>query len=345
MREITVETAPSYRVLIDNDILKNSGSYIREITKAQKAMIISDSNVYPLYGKILVESLEDSGFQIESFCFMAGEGSKTMDTVESILEYMVEKKISHSDIIIALGGGIVGDVAGFCSAIYLRGVPFVQIPTTVLAAVDSSVGGKTGVNLPSGKNLVGAFNQPKLVICDIDTFNTLDEDIVKDGLCEVIKYGCILDKELFNELLTGEFYSNTLDIVARCVQLKAQVVKEDELDKGIRQILNFGHTIAHGIEALSGFTIPHGRAVAMGMYLIEKANNIDNATDIKKILDIYNIDISCNYSPKDLAEKATGDKKVRSGKLNLILLNSIGSSRIEPIALDKIEEFFALAME
>ncbi len=340
MKIITVDTSPSYNVLVGKDILKGCGSNIREITKAQKAMIISDSNVFPLYGDIVSKSLTDEGFIVENFCFEAGENSKTLKTVEDILEFMTSKKISHSDIIIALGGGIVGDVAGFCSAIYLRGIPFVQIPTTLLAAVDSSVGGKTGVNLSQGKNLAGAFNQPKLVLCDINTFDTLSEDIIKDGLCEVIKYGCILDKELFNRLLKGEFQKDIIDIIARCVKIKADVVKEDELDKGVRQILNFGHTIAHSIEALSDFKIPHGRAVAMGMVMIEKSNNPKNAQEIKEILDVYNIDINCEYSIKDLASKATGDKKVRGGKLNLILLNEIGSARIQAIELNEIENFF-----
>ncbi len=340
MQKITVNVKPSYEVVIGNNILKDIGTNIRKITKADKAFVISDSNVYPLYGEKLKHSLEEAGFVVESYSFLAGENSKTLATVEEILETMVRNKISHSDIIIALGGGIVGDVAGFCSATYLRGIPFVQIPTTVLAAVDSSVGGKTGVNLSSGKNLVGAFNQPKLVLCDLNTFDTLSEEIVKDGLCEVIKYGCILDENLFNNLLKGEFRNNVEDVIARCVQLKAEVVKDDEFDKGIRQILNFGHTIAHSIEALSNFSVPHGRAVAIGMYMIEKSNNPKNAEKIKEILSVYDIDIKCDYSAKDLADKATSDKKVRSGKLNLILLDQIGSAKIVPIELDKIEKFF-----
>ncbi len=340
MKKIIVETKPSYEVIISKDILKNCGETIREITKANTAFIISDSNVFPLYGQTVVNSLTSNGFLVKNFCFPAGETSKSLQTVEKILETMVEDKISHSDIIIALGGGIVGDVAGFCSATYLRGIPFIQIPTTLLAAVDSSVGGKTGVNLTSGKNLVGAFNQPKLVLCDINTFDTLSEEIIKDGLCEVIKYGCILDENLFNNLLKDDFKESIEDIVARCVKIKADVVKNDELDKGIRQILNFGHTIAHSIESLSNYSIPHGRAVATGMYMIEKSNNPNNAKKIKEILDIYNINTECEFTIKDLAYKATSDKKVRSGKLNLILLNSIGSARIEPIDLDKIEEFF-----
>ncbi len=340
MKKITVDINPSYDVFIGEGLLDTLGEKTRYITKAKKAMIISDSNVFPLYGDSAIKSLEKSGFIVESFYFPAGEESKTLDTIETILELMSEKKISHSDIIIALGGGIVGDVAGFCSAIYLRGIPFVQVPTTLLSAVDSSVGGKTGVNLTKGKNLAGAFNQPKLVLCDVKTFDTLSEEIIKDGLCEVIKYGCILDKDLFSQLLKGNFQKDIIDIIARCVEIKAEVVKEDEFDKGTRQILNFGHTIAHSIETLSQFSISHGRAVAMGMYMIEKSNNIENAQKIKEILDVYNIDINCNYSAKDLANKATGDKKVRFGKLNLILLNEIGSARIQPVDLDKIEEFF-----
>ncbi len=337
---IKVETSSHYDVKVGENILDDCGKLIGEVLPISNAVIISDTTVYALYGDRVKASLEASGYSVLQYCFTPGEDSKTMQTANDIIEFMAEKKISHSDIIVALGGGIVGDVAGFCAAIYLRGISFVQIPTTLLAAVDSSVGGKTGVNLTVGKNLAGAFKQPKLVICDIKTFDTLSEDILKDGLCEVIKYACIMDEDLFSLLENGDYKKHIGEIVSRCVKHKADIVKQDELDKGVRQLLNFGHTIAHAVESLSSYQIPHGRAVAIGMYRIEKANGSSTAQRIKNLLDIYSIPTNCPYTAAELADKASSDKKVRSGKLNLVLLDGIGKAEIVPMEMDKLTNFF-----
>ncbi len=340
MENIVIALKKPYTVTVGSDLLKDCGAIISKLKKACKVMVISDSNVFPLYGNKVIASLESAGFTTGHYVFEAGEQSKTLAVVGDMVENMARCGISRTDIVVALGGGVTGDMAGFASAIYQRGIPFVQIPTTLLAAVDSSVGGKTGADLLAGKNLVGAFHQPLAVICDTDTFDTLPKAVLNDGLCEVIKYGCILDKELFDMLGEQKFEQNIVEIVSRCVKLKGDIVVEDEFDTGRRQILNFGHTMGHAIEALSDFQITHGRAVAMGMYYIEKADNSTTATEIKDVLDKYDIDISCDFTGEMIAQKAGNDKKIRDGKLNLILLNEIGDCRIEPTEISTLESFF-----
>ncbi len=341
MKRINVEVSKPYEVLLGKGLLRNIGEDISKLNKNCKIAIITDEIVGTLYSERLMKSLEKTGYTVVKFEFEPGEKSKTINKAADILTFLAENQISKSDLLIGLGGGVVGDLTGFCASIYLRGIPFVQVPTTILAAVDSSVGGKTGVDLPAGKNLVGTFYQPALVICDTETFDTLEEDIYIDGMCEVIKYGCILDKSLFDLILEEDFKANIEKIVEECIRLKAYVVAQDEFDGGIRQILNFGHTIGHGIEALSNYQISHGRAVAIGMYMIEKASGNGYDKEIKKILDKYNIESETEYSPKELAQKAKSDKKINQGNINLIVLEKIGKAKISPMSVDRLEDFFS----
>ncbi len=340
MKKVEVNVSKPYNVIIGDGILSNVGKHIAKEKKPCKAIIISDNSVEELYGEVVEKSLENEGYTVLKFIFPPGEKSKTLNVAMDILNFLAENKISRSDILIALGGGVVGDITGFCAAVYLRGIAFVQIPTTILSAVDSSVGGKTGVDLVAGKNLVGAFHHPILVLCDIEAFKTLEKDVYKDGLCEVIKYGCILDNELFQLLLEGDFESRTEEIVERCISLKAQIVCQDEFDNGIRQILNFGHTIGHAIESLSDYSISHGKAVGIGMYMIEKAAGSGFHMEIKEILEKYKIDIATNYKGFEIAEKAKSDKKISGDSINLILLEKIGKAKIVSIPLEDIKDFF-----
>lgn len=329
----------SYPIYIENGILTKSGEYISQIFKGQKIMIISDDNVFPLYGQQVTDSLKD--YECHTLVLPHGEPTKSFQSLPKIYTAMLDAKLTRSDLVIALGGGVIGDLAGFAAASYLRGVKLVQIPTSLLAQVDSSVGGKVAVDLPQGKNLVGAFYQPKMVLIDPDVLNTLPEHFIKDGMGEVIKYGCIKDAGLFDRLCAHSSFEDLKpelsEIIARCVDIKRIVVEADQFDTGERMLLNFGHTLAHTIEQYYNYEREsHGEAVGIGMYQItrmseEKALTISGCSDqIKKALDIYGLPSSCGLPVADLTKAITLDKKNLNGNLNVILLKAIGDSYVYP---------------
>ena len=240
----------SYPIYIENGILNRAGEYIADLFHGQRIMIVSDDNVFPLYGKQLCDSL--SGYECHSLVLPHGEPTKSFDTLPKVYSAMLDAKLTRSDLVIALGGGVIGDLTGFAASTYLRGIKCVQIPTSLLAQVDSSVGGKTAVDLPQGKNLVGAFFHPKMVLIDPLVLNTLPDHFIHDGMGEVIKYGCIKDSGLFDLLLSHSSFEDLKPdlpkIIARCVDIKRIVVEADQFDSGERMLLNFGHTLAHTIE-------------------------------------------------------------------------------------------------
>ena len=345
MNTVHVNASRSYDVLIGKGILDTLGSHATKISRANKVCIVSDSNVWPLYGSKSESRLNKSGLETVSFVFPAGEESKNSDTYLNLLNFLAENQITRSDLIVALGGGVVGDLAGFAAATYLRGIPFIQVPTTLLAAVDSSVGGKTAIDLPAGKNLAGAFCQPALVLCDTDCLNTLPEDIFRDGCAEVIKYGILYDPELFRYLSqTGPAFDRE-KVITRCVELKRDVVAEDEFDTGSRMKLNLGHTFGHGVEKLSSFTVSHGKAVAIGMAIAAKASakkgicTVAVQKDIFDILETFGLPVSCAYTAKDIADAARSDKKRSADALSLILPHAIGACMIHPVPISEIENF------
>ncbi|MDR2932979.1 MAG: 3-dehydroquinate synthase, partial [Oscillospiraceae bacterium] len=306
MKTIRVQTAAPYDVVIGNGLLKDTGHRVHDIKKrCDTVCIITDSTVAPLYLDIVVKSLEDAGVRTLSYIFKSGEQSKNMETSMEIAAFLSDHYVTRRDLLAALGGGVTGDLAGFTASVYQRGMDYIQLPTTFLAAIDSSVGGKTAVNIPQGKNLVGSFWQPKLVLCDIDTLDTLSGDAFADGAAEAVKYGCIWDEALFDMMEREGIGDNVGAIIARCVQIKAQVVKEDEKDMALRQILNFGHTAAHALEKLSGFTVSHGRAVAMGMVIAARAGEkagitIRGTSDrIIDILKASNLPVTSPYAIDD----------------------------------------------
>ncbi|MBQ2812197.1 MAG: 3-dehydroquinate synthase, partial [Clostridia bacterium] len=268
-KKIDVKAGKPYSVKIGKGLLDKAGEEAKALGLDGKALIVSDDNVAALYIEKASAALEKSGFEVFSFVIPHGESSKSAENLLAILEFAAENAFSRTDTFFALGGGVVGDLCGFAAAVYMRGTNFVQLPTTLLAAVDSSVGGKTAIDLEAGKNLAGAFYQPKLVLCDTDTFDTLPDEEFSNGMAEVIKYGMFCDGG-FLDILT-ESNTDIEEIVARCVAIKARVVEADEFDKGERMFLNFGHTVAHAVENLSGYTTPHGSAVAIGMAVITKA--------------------------------------------------------------------------
>lgn len=346
MKTITVNASKTYDVLVGTGLLPKLGEYTRSVSKANRIAVISDSNVWNLYGKTAMESLCNAGYtDTVCFTFPAGEESKNGSTYLSILEFLAQNHLTRTDCIIALGGGVTGDMAGFAAATYLRGIDFIQVPTTLLAAVDSSVGGKTAIDLQAGKNLAGAFYQPILVLCDLDTLNTLPQEIFRDGCAEVVKYGVLYDPELFQHLEEHGLAFHRENVVSRCIELKRDVVAGDEFDRGARQKLNLGHTIGHGVEANSHFTVSHGQAVAIGMAVVSRAAaklNIcpeEVTKKVIKVLTTFQLPTSTEYCAADIYTSALSDKKRSGGTVNLIVPKAIGDCMILPTAVEELESF------
>lgn len=345
MNTVTVSASKTYNVHISTGLLPQLGQYAASVKKPCKATIISDSNVWPLWGKLAKDSLTAAGFDVHHFVFPAGESSKNGQIYLEILNELATLHMTRSDLLVALGGGVVGDMTGFAAATYLRGISFIQVPTTLLAMVDSSVGGKTAIDLPAGKNLAGAFYQPDLVLCDISTLSTLPDEIFRDGCAEVIKYGILYDPKLFEHLQTNGIGFDRQYVVTRCVELKRDVVAEDEFDRGSRQKLNLGHTIGHGIEAISKFGISHGLAVAAGIGIVTRAackNNIcslDTCEQIISTLKIFGLPHRTQYTAQDIYKWALSDKKRSGTTVNLIVPKAIGQCLIIPTPTDDLTAF------
>lgn len=350
MRKVSVSASKTYDILIERGLLKKAGELCTLVVKPCKCVVLTDDNVAPLYADELEKSLSISGFSTIRYTVAHGEISKSADCYISLLNFLAENKITRSDILVALGGGVVGDLCGFTAATYLRGIKFIQVPTTLLAMVDSSVGGKTAINLSAGKNLAGAFYQPSLVICDPDTLSTLPAEIFSDGCAEVVKYGIINDKALFNKL-SNPLLPQIEDIIENCVKNKRDIVNADEYDTGVRQLLNLGHTAAHAIEILSGFEISHGSAVSIGTVIITKAAikmglcPEDSIFPISSLLSSLGLRTDCPYSAKELAEIATSDKKRTGGTITLVVPYDIGDSRLYKVNVSELENIFSLGLK
>ena len=344
MKTVTVNASGKYNIIIEHSSLNKAGKICADTIGVCKGVIVTDTNVDKLYSDTLKTSLVSAGYEISKFVFEAGEKSKNTETLVSILEFLAEKGLTRSDCVFALGGGVVGDIAGFSAAIYLRGIRFVQLPTTLLAAVDSSVGGKTGIDLSSGKNLAGAFHQPSLVICDYSLLSTLSPEIFADGCAEVIKYGVINDRLLF-ELLKRGISENIEEIIASCVANKSRIVEEDEFDNGKRQLLNLGHTVGHAIEKLSDFSVSHGSAVSIGMLIVMRAAvklgycKEQDLNDLIVLLQKVGLTTSCQYSAKELANAALSDKKRKGDTITLAVPYSIGGTRLLKLPISDLENF------
>lgn len=327
-----------YPIYIERGILDKAAEKIGEVYQGKKIMIISDDQVYSYYGEKLKESLSER-YQCFECVIPHGESSKSIHTLPGVYSQLLQAKLSRTDLIIALGGGVVGDLAGFVAATYLRGIKFVQIPTSILAQVDSSVGGKVAVDLPEGKNLVGAFYQPKMVLIDPNVLDTLPERYVIDGMGEVIKYGCIKDAALFDKLEACGSYEvlkeHMPEIIATCVDIKRRVVQEDEFDTGERLLLNFGHTLAHAIEQYYHYKREsHGEAVAIGMYQITQISEewgltkSGQAKRIRKMLEAYKLPTSAGIPMVELREAMRLDKKNLNDELKIVLLDKIGEAYV-----------------
>lgn len=346
IKTVHVDTGNPYDIFIERGIIDNCGEYVKQLSDAKKVTVITDTNVAEYYLQRVTNSLEKSGFLTNSHIFRAGEESKNLSTIAEMYNTLADCCMTRKDIIVALGGGVTGDMAGFAAASYLRGIDFIQIPTSLLAQVDSSVGGKTGVDILQGKNLVGAFHQPKAVLIDPDTLKTLPDLYLRDGMAEVIKYGCIKDEKFFEKLENENAYDCIDDIIEVCVSIKRDVVSRDEREAGERMLLNFGHTLGHSIEKLNNFKgISHGMAVAVGMVLISRAGEKQKITEkgttekIIKLCEKYGLPTSDKATFEEMADAAKSDKKTTGGDINLVLLNKIGDSFTKKIELNRLLEF------
>jgi 3-dehydroquinate synthase len=332
------KTSASYEIYMGEDILDRMGLIITKNNWASRYIIITDSNVFTLHGGRVQETLRDIDLKVDMIDFPAGEGSKSVQTCLHIVRRMIDLGTDRTSALIALGGGVVGDITGFIASIYMRGIPYVQVPTTLLAQVDSSIGGKTGIDIPQGKNMLGAFYQPKGVFIDLTFLKTLSPPEFGTGLAEVVKYGIIDDPELLN-YLEGEAEAirnrdvNVLEgIIARSCRIKKGIVEIDEMEKGLRRILNFGHTIGHAIEAEAGYSIPHGNAISIGMVasaiLSERLKYLpcEERERIVSLIRTMGLPdrIPKNLSPGGILSRIKRDKKKEGNTVNFVLLKKIG---------------------
>ena len=346
MQTIHINASAEYDVLIGEGLLDKSGELTAKVVRPCKCLLVSDDTVDELYGDRAQISFTYSGFDVERFSFPAGEASKNLDTLAELLNAMGEAQLTRSDLVVALGGGVTGDMAGFAAAIYARGMRFVQIPTTLLAAVDSSVGGKTAIDMPFGKNMVGAFHQPSLVVTDTDVIRALPEEIFACGAAEVIKTAVLYDEPLFSLLEDGNWADRLDEVVERCVRWKRDVVAGDEFDTGARAFLNLGHTFGHAIEKCSGLTVSHGQAVAVGTLMAAGAAGCPAEMILRLAECVRRNDLPtrCPYPAGALAEAALSDKKRAGESITLVLPERIGKCYLKKVPVAELKDWFDRAL-
>lgn len=351
METVRVSASKEYDVFIGSGFLDSVGEMVKRIKKICRVVLVSDDTVYSLYGERVEKSFMDAGFTVCSFVFPHGEESKSLENFEKIQEFCAENQITRTDLMVALGGGVTGDLTGFAAASYLRGIDFVQLPTTVLAMVDSSVGGKTAVNLKAGKNLCGAFYQPIGVFADCETLSTLPPETFCEGCAEIIKYGMILDGDFLNFLQENSICENIERVIKRCVEIKRDVVNRDEHEFGERKLLNFGHTIGHAVEKCSNFGISHGNAVSIGMVIAcrgayKTGLSKENFEEILLPVLLKNsLPVSCNFTSEELYNASLSDKKRSLDTISLIVPESFGKCKIENISVNNLKEFIELGLK
>ena len=340
MNTINVKTNKSYDIIVGEDILGNILVLLDKFTYS-KVMIVTDSVVSKLYVDKLYKIFKTAGKNVFVHTFKSGERSKNFNTYNKIINDLANNEFTREDLVLAVGGGVVGDIAGFAASTYMRGIKYVQVPTTLLAQVDSSVGGKTAIDLPQGKNLVGTFYQPSMVICDVSTLSTLKKEVYLDGMGEVAKYG-ILDKEIYNLIVAD---APLTKILTACITYKKNIVEVDEFESGDRKLLNLGHTVAHAIEKLSNYSIPHGTAVGMGLKVV-----IDSAVSNGYVDESQRIKImgciekcvgktTCPYGSRKLAKCMAVDKKRKEDSIDFVAIHGIGDVKIEEVKLSNMKRY------
>lgn len=345
-KKIRINAGEGYDFVIGDGLLEETGRMAASVMDAKRIALFTDSTVGPLYADKVEKQLSAARFKTFRYVYEAGEKSKNLGTAADFLDFMSECGLTRGDAVAVIGGGVAGDMGGFAASVYLRGIKFMQIPTTLLASVDSSVGGKTGVDTKYGKNLVGTFWQPSLVVCDTDTFSSLGDDLMLDGFAEVIKTAATRAEKLFGTLEKGMFKEKMPEVIATCVNIKGDVVHEDETEKGLRRILNFGHTMAHAIELSSGYSISHGRAVAIGMLMVTKASEAHGLTEPGTYQRLYNLISREGYQTETdipletLCEAARHDKKSGGSFIKLVYITKIGEAAVKKISFDDLYDFY-----
>lgn len=348
MNKIRINTqSGGYDVMIGDGLLTRSGKFISDMLddRNRRVLIVSDDHVAPIWLGRLTDSLKAVGVEYEIYIIPNGENSKSVENYIKIIQILEHYNFCRSNAVVALGGGVVGDLSGFVAATYQRGMGFIQIPTSVMAAVDSSVGGKTAVNLESGKNLLGAFYQPWLVLCDTLSFTTLPSDVVRDGCAEVLKYGILANAGLFDSIVEAKGRVEALneDVIAKCVSIKKHYVENDEFDRGMRQYLNLGHTIGHAIELCSGYETTHGSAVASGIVaatrIALKLGICDRDCPIDVIEGIRNVgfDVNISFDADELMHAIRHDKKRSGENISMILPKRVGECVLHTMTLNDLE--------
>lgn len=348
MRKVCVNTDNPYEIMLQRGIFKNCSEIIADFFNSRNTVIVTDETVYEIYGKILEEQLLKEGFKVGVFVLKDGEKFKNLNNLSLLYEFLSEHEITRDDFIIALGGGVVGDFTGFAAASFLRGISFIQIPTTLVAQVDSSIGGKTAVNIKSGKNLVGAFHQPSLVICDPDLLSTLSYRVFCDGMGEVIKCAVAFSEALFIKLSEANIYDILEEVIFECILCKKNIIENDEYDFNNRMKLNFGHTVGHAIERYNNYkNITHGQAISIGMvYIMKQGEKLGitrkNETEkLKTLLKKFNLPTSTNIACKDIFSNSLGDKKRRGDNITIVVASEIGKCNLLTLSLDEYRNFLS----
>ena len=359
IKRIKINTKSPYEVVVGDGILESELRYTLELLDGKKFCIISDFGVPNNIVEKVKSALYHNKNEVFCYSFPCGEESKSLTTLFEILSFLADCNLSRKDTVVAVGGGVVGDVAGLASSLYMRGIKYVQVPTTLLSAIDSSVGGKTAVNLPKGKNLVGSFYQPTRVICDVSTFSSLEKREVLCGLAEGVKCALIEGEKFFSTLedLVYVDDENTIkhakngsfegfdftSFVGECVRIKGEIVSIDEFENGERKILNFGHSVGHAIEKLYGYKISHGECVAKGICKVLDAfaveyKNLELAQKVKNLFVRLGVDISCPFTSNEIVNAMANDKKANNGSISLIVMPSLGNPKILDIELENLRE-------
>lgn len=342
MTAVPIRALHPYDVCIAPGLLSDLGPRAATLLPPRRTMLVSDDRVYPLYGPAAEASLTRAGFRVSRFVFPHGEKSKSLSTYTALVQALFDNDFTGGDSVFALGGGVVGDLAGFAAATYHRGLPYMQVPTTLLSAVDSSVGGKTAIDLAAGKNLAGAFLQPAAVLCDTDCLKSLPPDVFADGAAEAIKTGVLCDESLFALFEDGTLTADPAEVIARCVAYKAGVVERDEKEQGERRLLNLGHTVGHAIETCSGYAIPHGHAVAAGLAIIARAAEALGwtkqpiAARIAACLAKNGLPTGTDYTAEALAQAALADKKRAGDSITLVIPQRIGECELRKLPVSDL---------
>ena len=345
MTTVPVNASRQYDIRIGTGLLDRAGAMLREVVPCETVMLVCGDIVNSLYSDRVQASLEGAGYRVARYVYPHGEQSKNADTYFALLNALAQAGLTRTDAIAALGGGVTGDVSGFAAATYQRGMDFVQIPTTLLAAVDSSVGGKTAVNLPTGKNQVGCFYQPALVLCDPELLSTLPEEEFRCGCAEVIKYGVLGSRKFFDELKATPIKEQLEHVICTCVEMKRDIVNQDEFDRGLRQLLNLGHSFGHAVEACSHFGVLHGQAVAIGMAAITRAAvargycSEETLREVLAILNQYQLPTSTGFGLEEMVEAALTDKKLTGGAMHLVVPEAIGRCAIVSVPTEEIKDW------